>query len=160
MVEINLVYISLTGNTKDFIHQLKQFLAQQEVSLTAINVKDVVTNGEAFQELTIPFVSFLPAFLEGGNGIENGYQEILTTPLREYLEFADNYKRCYGIVGSGNRNFNKQFALSAHQYAEYFGFPYLDEYELRGTANDVTRIGRKLIKLQEQANQQFQKAGE
>ena len=45
-----------------------------------------------------------------------------------------------GIIGSGNRNFNKQFCLTAHQYSEEFGFPVLDEFELRGTEEDVIRI--------------------
>lgn len=153
MKNINILYISLTGNTKDFIGQLEEYLGERDITISALNVNEIPT----YQKLTEPFVSFLPAFLEGGNGIETGYKEILTTPLRDYLEFKDNYKNCYGIIGSGNRNFNKQFALSARQYADDFGFPYLDEYELRGTASDVVRIGDKLIALQEQANQMMKK---
>lgn len=153
MKNINILYISLTGNTKDFIGQLEEYLGERDITISALNVNEIPT----YQKLTEPFVSFLPAFLEGGNGIETGYKEILTTPLRDYLEFKDNYKNCYGIIGSGNRNFNKQFALSARQYADDFGFPYLDEYELRGTASDVVRIGDKLIALQEQANQVMKK---
>ena len=49
-----------------------------------------------------------------------------------------------GIIGSGNRNFNKQFCLTAHQYSEEFGFPVLDEFELRGTEEDVIRISNRL----------------
>lgn len=153
MEKINILYISLTGNTKDFIRQLEEYLGERDVIISALNVNEIPT----YQKLAEPFVSFLPAFLEGGNGIETGYKEILTTPLRDYLEFEDNYKNCYGIIGSGNRNFNKQFALSARQYADDFGFPYLDEYELRGTVSDVVRIGDKLLTLQEQANQMMKK---
>lgn len=147
MSEINILYISLTGNTTDFIRQLQLSTAFDDIHINALNVKEVVAQKIPFKKMTTPFFTFLPCFLEGGNGIDNGYQEILTTPLKDYLSYEDNYKNCYGIIGSGNRNFNKQFALSAHQYADYFDFPYLDEFELRGTRYDVQRIGQLLISL-------------
>ncbi|MBM7711143.1 class Ib ribonucleoside-diphosphate reductase assembly flavoprotein NrdI [Enterococcus xiangfangensis] len=153
---INILYISLTGNTKDFIRQLEDYYKEKKIKIHAKNVKEIVKTKQPYEKLSDPFVTFLPSFLEGGNGIENGYQEILTTPLRDYLTFSDNYQKCYGIIGSGNRNFNKQFALTAHQYADHFGFPYLDEFELRGTAADIKRIGDKLIELQIKARKKEQ----
>ncbi len=41
------------------------------------------------------------------------------------------FNGCFGIVGSGNRNFNHQYCLTAKQYSERFGFPVLDTFELR-----------------------------
>ncbi|HDL2071007.1 TPA: class Ib ribonucleoside-diphosphate reductase assembly flavoprotein NrdI, partial [Enterococcus faecium] len=55
-------------------------------------------------------------------------------------EHEDNHKLCLGVVGSGNKNFNNQYCLTAKQYAQTFGFPFLADYELRGTPSDVTRI--------------------
>ncbi|HBC4449400.1 TPA: class Ib ribonucleoside-diphosphate reductase assembly flavoprotein NrdI, partial [Enterococcus faecium] len=52
----------------------------------------------------------------------------------------DNHKLCLGVVGSGNKNFNNQYCLTAKQYAQRFGFPFLADYELRGTPSDVTRV--------------------
>lgn len=159
MDHINILYISLTGNTKDFIRQLSEHLADKNITINAKNVKEIVSAKEPFEKLDEPFVTFLPSFLEGGNGINNGYQEILTTPLKDYLAFEDNYKNCYGIIGSGNRNFNKQFALTAHQYAEHFGFPYLDEFELRGSIHDVERISALLVTEQTAAGKKVQQHG-
>lgn len=156
---INILYISLTGNTRDFIRRLEAYYRPKNIAVHSWNVKEIVTNKQAFQKITEPFVTFLPAFLEGGNGTDNGYQEILTTPLKEYLTFEKNYENCYGIIGSGNRNFNKQFALTAHQYAEHFGFPYLDEYELKGTTKDVQRIGEKLLICQSLAELKKEREG-
>ncbi|MEJ6400028.1 class Ib ribonucleoside-diphosphate reductase assembly flavoprotein NrdI [Nicoliella lavandulae] len=141
---INILYVSLSGNTKAFIQKLTTELAKQSIIVNSINVRERPTQ----KKLLEPFVTFLPAFLKGGNGIDNGFKEILTTPLRRYLEFADNYKQCYGIIGSGNRNFNKQFALTAKQYANDFGFPYLTDFELKGSKSDVTKISALLIKKQ------------
>ena len=44
------------------------------------------------------------------------------------------------MVGSGNKNFNWQYCLTAKQYAESFEIPFLADYELRGTPADVQRI--------------------
>lgn len=147
MTTLHILYISLTGNTQAFLRQLTTYCGTQNVTVETKNVKDIVSKKIPFEKLTEPFACFLPTFMEGGNGVDNGYREILTTPLHDYLTFADNYKLCYGIVGSGNRNFNRQFALSAKQYAADFGFPFLDEFEMRGTKQDAARIGDKLIAL-------------
>jgi len=61
--------------------------------------------------------------------------------------FEENYKRCFGIVGSGNRNFNNQYCLTAKQYSQRFGFPVLDTFELRGLNEDIKRIGLKIEEL-------------
>lgn len=92
----------------------------------------------------IPILHFCLPILRGGNGLDTGDVEILTTPLRRLIAHKDNSKHCLGIIGSGNRNFNKQFCLTAHQYSEEFGFSVLDEFELRGTEEDIKRIAHRL----------------
>ncbi|MDX5024705.1 class Ib ribonucleoside-diphosphate reductase assembly flavoprotein NrdI, partial [Streptococcus suis] len=57
----------------------------------------------------------------------------------------NNVKNCIGIVGSGNRNFNNQYCLTAKQYSERFGFPMLGDFELRGTSSDVERIANIIV---------------
>ena len=71
----------------------------------------------------------------------------LTTPLGDFIAYGDNASKCFGVVGSGNRNFNNQYCLTAKQYAERFGFPVLDTFELRGLNEDVKRIGLKIEEL-------------
>ncbi|HFM7279758.1 TPA: class Ib ribonucleoside-diphosphate reductase assembly flavoprotein NrdI, partial [Enterococcus faecium] len=93
-----------------------------------------------FTKETEPFFTFVPTYLDGGNGLDNGDTEILTETMREYLEYEDNHKLCLGVVGSGNKNFNNQYCRTAKQYAQRFGFPFLADYELRGTPSDVTRV--------------------
>ena len=102
------------------------------------------------QQESEPFFTFVPTYLDGGNGLDNGDTEILTETMREYLEYEDNHTLCLGVVGSGNKNFNNQYCLTAKQYASQFGFPFLADYELRGTPADVERVYQKLV---ETANQ-------
>ena len=146
MQTIQVYYISLSGNTTSFLERLDRYLQKEfQESLNYINVKDLVKSGEPSTfKINDPYFAFLPAYLEGGNGLDTGDVEILTTPLRRLIAHKDNSKHCLGIIGSGNRNFNKQFCLTAHQYSEEFGFPVLDEFELRGTEEDIKRIAHSL----------------
>lgn len=145
---IYLIYISLSGNTKSFVSRLKTYLElKSDYLIETIDVKELVKDGQTFMAMSDYFVAFLPTYLEGGNGLDTGDVEILTTPLREFIAYADNYRYCYGIVGSGNKNFNHQYCLTAKQYAQQFGFPVLDNFELRGLADDVERIGEKVLAL-------------
>ena len=143
MQRIRFYYISLSGNTSSFVQRVSQYIkATYHREVESLNVKDL--KGEA---ITVdgPFVSFLPTYLEGGNGIDTGFQEILTGNLRKFLEYQGNFRYCLGIIGSGNRNFNKQFCLTAFQYADQFGFPVIDIFELRGTDEDVERISKHIL---------------
>ncbi|MGT2846934.1 class Ib ribonucleoside-diphosphate reductase assembly flavoprotein NrdI [Streptococcus massiliensis] len=149
MGKITFVYISLSGNTESFIKRLTLFLQKKHEGLEvdSINIKDLVKEGQDFFALDNPFVAFLPTYLEGGNGVDTGDVEILTNDLGRFIDFADNVDKCLGIVGSGNRNFNNQYCLTAKQYAERFGFPVLDTFELRGLNDDIKRIGEKIEAL-------------
>lgn len=141
--KIDLIYISLSGNTDSFVKRLRDYLLLntkiKEVNL--LNVKELIKNNIPFNEVSNNFVAFLPTYLEGGNGIDNGDKEILTTPLREYIRYKDNYKKCLGIVGSGNKNFNNQYCLTSKQYSQEFGFPVLYNFELRGLDVDIHKVG-------------------
>lgn len=144
---ITIIYISLSGNTESFVKRLSSYLKTwHQIDTKLINIKEL---DHTTFPVTDPFVAMLPTYLEGGNGVDNGDVEILTTPLGDFIAAYDNYKYCYGIVGSGNRNFNHQFCLTAKQYAKRFGFPVLDEFELRGTSSDIERIAGKIIATQE-----------
>ena len=112
-----------------------------------VNIKDLVKEGRDFFAMDNQFVAFLPTYLEGGNGEDSGDVEILTNDLAAFIEYEENYKKCFGIVGSGNRNFNNQYCLTAKQYSQRFGFPLLDTFELRGLQNDISRVGDKIAEL-------------
>lgn len=148
MKKITLVYISLSGNTQSFVRRLTTFLQfQTDWQVEEVDIKQLVKDDQPFFGLDSLFVAFLPTYLEGGNGVDNGDVEILTNPLGDFIAYGNNAKLCLGVVGSGNRNFNNQYCLTAKQYSERFGFPVLDTFELRGLANDIERIGRKIIEV-------------
>jgi len=91
MKTISLVYISLSGNTESFVTRLKDYLLSQYegIEVQKIHIKDLVKEGHDFYEMDHPYVAFLPTYLEGGNGVDNGDVEILTTPVGDFIAYGD-----------------------------------------------------------------------
>lgn len=144
---INILFISISGNTRNFVANLQAYAKlqhEQDATSPLIESKEISEASPETQEKE-PYFCFVPTYLEGGNGLDNGTQEIMTDALREYIEYKDNAKYCLGIVGSGNKNFNNQYCLTAKQYAEEFNAPFLTDYELRGTDSDVKRVFKVLM---------------
>jgi putative nrdI-like protein len=146
MKNLTLVYISLSGNTKSFINRLEKILSKY-YNISSLDIKELVHDNKNFYKLNNSFITFVPTYLEGGNGIDNGTKEILTTPLKNFISFEDNYKNCLGVVGSGNKNFNLQYCLTAKQYSNDFGFPLLDTFELRGNNEDLERVKNIILSI-------------
>lgn len=143
MSQLTLIYISLSGNTQSFVKRLSDYLAfNHGITTQQINIKEL--KHQTF-EVTEPFVALLPTYLEGGNGVDHGDVEILTNPLGDFIAAHDNYKRCIGIIGSGNKNFNHQYILTAKQYSKRFGFPLLGDFELRGMQDDIERLSKVIL---------------
>ena len=101
MQYIQVYYISLSGNTTDFLKRVNQYIcANYGMELNIVNIKDKVKDGESiYFQATEPYFSFLPAYLEGGNGLDTGFTEILTTPLKEFIAYKENRKLC---ITAGN----------------------------------------------------------
>lgn len=150
MKKLTLLYISLSGNTKYFIENLLKEFNNTNLLVEAINVKDLVKDNRDFFKLNNKFIAFVPTYLDGGNGIDNGNNEILTTPLREFIRHENNFENCLGVIGSGNKNFNNQYCLTAKQYSEEFKIPVLFNFELRGNMKDISQTKNIIINLMEE----------
>ena len=139
---MNILYISIEGNTRSFLKRMQAFAKQQH----SLNSQDLEINLKEITDQTIPeaetedFFAFVPTYLDGGNGFDSGFNELMTTPLGEYIESNDNAKKCLGVVGSGNKNFNEQYCLTARKYCDMFNVPFLADYELRGTDEDIDNV--------------------
>ncbi|WP_220751327.1 class Ib ribonucleoside-diphosphate reductase assembly flavoprotein NrdI [Apilactobacillus xinyiensis] len=147
MEKINVLYISIEGNTKNFIKNLSKYAKNehdQDEQKPVINAKEISEQTD-FSNETDNFFAFVPTYLDGGNGIDNGVKELMTNVLGEYIHYNNNARKCIGVVGSGNRNFNEQYCLTARRYAKAFNCDLVADFELRGTSRDVTRVYEALI---------------
>ncbi len=152
---MNILYTSISGNTRAFATRMQTLAEQKHAEnpdFPIIQLKEIHDNSLAEQE-SAPFFAIVPTYLEGGNGVDNGDQEILTEALREYIDFADNAALCLGIVGGGNKNFNRQYCLTAKQYAAQFHVPLLADFELRGNPTEIETIYTILSTHWQQASQ-------
>ncbi|MBA2913915.1 class Ib ribonucleoside-diphosphate reductase assembly flavoprotein NrdI [Limosilactobacillus frumenti] len=147
MTAMNIVYISIEGNTRSFLTRMAAYAKQQHSFNPAnleLNLKEVSDQTEPAEEKE-PFFVFVPTYLDGGDGITSVFTEVMTNSLGEYVAYGHNADHCIGIVGSGNRNFNEQYCLTARKYAKQFNAPFLADYELRGTSQDIEVIYKKLM---------------
>jgi len=148
-MEIRLLYISQSGNTRAFVDRVSKHAQEQgRVTLTPVEISDATPDD--FE--TTPFYAFVPTYLDGGNGIDSGVTETLTNALGEYIDYANNARQILGVIGSGNKNFNIQYTLTANRYAKKYSVPMLADFELRGMPQDVTRIYDIIVRHLEEKN--------
>ncbi|MCC7668720.1 MAG: class Ib ribonucleoside-diphosphate reductase assembly flavoprotein NrdI [Leuconostoc pseudomesenteroides] len=140
MTHINLLYASTEGNTKSFVEKLKKVAIEQGDTLNARLIGDETE----YANETEPFFALVPTYLTGGTGTGPEVTEIFTNALGEYIDFGNNARYLKGVVGSGNRNFNVQFNLTAIRYAKKFNVPMIAAYELRGSVFDAEIIYNKI----------------
>ncbi|MBM7543323.1 protein involved in ribonucleotide reduction [Weissella beninensis] len=149
MNNIHILYISISGNTRNFIQKLTNYAVDQHQRdpkaplITSTEISDLTD----FKDETTDFFVMVPTYLDGGNGIDNGVKELMTNTLGEYLMYHNNHQHVLGLIGSGNRNFNEQYILTAKRYAKMTNSSVIDDYELRGTPTDVMRIYKNLARI-------------
>ena len=137
IMKVRLLYTSISGNTRSFVNHLVTYATERDdLTFEAVEISDASFD----QDETAPFFAFVPTYLDGGNGIDNGVKEIMTNALADQISYGDNRQHLLGIVGSGNKNFNAQYILTARRYAVAFQAPVIASYELRGTPRDVETV--------------------
>ena len=151
---INLFYVSISGNTRAFVKRLCAYAdAQHAKDATAYQINAVEYSESVDSSIMDqPFFATVPTYLDGGDGINNGYQEVLTLDFRDELD-AGNTDNLLGIIGSGNRNFNAQFGLTAKHYARRFNSPVIGLFELRGNDVEAAKIYTALVNYQKDFEQ-------
>ena len=147
MQPLRILFISIEGNTRNFVENLTAYAAKQHAQnaeAPEITATEISEASDLTAE-TQPYFCFVPTYLDGGNGIDNGVKELMTNVLGEYIGYGDNAQHLIGVVGSGNRNFNEQYCLTAKRYAEKFNAPFIANYELRGVPRDEQRVYDALV---------------
>ncbi|UIF28722.1 class Ib ribonucleoside-diphosphate reductase assembly flavoprotein NrdI [Levilactobacillus brevis] len=147
MQPLRILFISIEGNTRNFVENLTAYAAKQHAQnaeAPEITATEISEASDLTAE-TQPYFCFVPTYLDGGNGIDNGVKELMTNVLGEYIDYGANAQHLIGVVGSGNRNFNEQYCLTAKRYAEKFNAPFIANYELRGVPRDEQRVYDALV---------------
>lgn len=123
VTNVLVVYISLTGQTRRFVHKLGMPLLE-------------ITPENAFQTISEPFIVIAPT-----------YDIEATEILNDFIETGHNRYYFKGVCGSGNRNFNTLFCFTAKDLSHDYEVPLLHCFEFQGSENDVSTVKEKVAQL-------------
>ncbi len=120
-----LAYMSITGQTKRFVNKL-------DFKTYCIDVHDM----SKIQSLGENYVLILPT-----------YDLDTVKKIEEFIEFGTNIHFLKGVIGSGNRNFDKEFCISAKYIAKKYNIPLLHCFEFHGQDADVDIVRNEVNKI-------------
>ncbi|MGY4104621.1 ribonucleotide reductase stimulatory protein [Ignavigranum ruoffiae] len=124
-----IVYFSLTGQTRRFVEKLPQY--------TALEIDPV----NPFIENSEDFILVVPT-----------YERPVVEVVDDFLQTADNRSYCQGIFGGGNRNFAQLFCFTAKDMARDYQLPLLHLFEFQGSDYDVDQLKNALEAFRETTN--------
>lgn len=114
--KMRIVYMSVVGNTRQFVKKLG--LPSFELDESTV-----------YTEIKEPYVMIAPTY-----GIE------ITELLNDFIETGDNVSYCKGVIGGGNLNFNELYCYTADDLSLDYGMPVLHRFEFTGSDKDVEKV--------------------
>lgn len=146
-MKIPVYYISIEGNTRHFVKQMSR-------SFGNVQLHEISEQSDLFT-IRHEYFAFVPTYVKGirfdvddSSGLSNNIEEINTLAMNDELAYHRNYRRCLGLIGSGNRNFGIDcYCWTARHYHKKYKIPLIADYEIRGTFQDENAINHKMIKI-------------
>ncbi|WP_159619087.1 class Ib ribonucleoside-diphosphate reductase assembly flavoprotein NrdI [Ruania rhizosphaerae] len=123
-------FSSVSENTRRFVDRLE--LPAARIPLRPVDAPLHVKN---------PYVLFTPTY-GGGDG-----QGAVPKQVIRFLNDEHNRSLIRGVVAAGNTNFGSAYCLAGSIVARKCKVPHLYNFELLGTAEDVTRVREGLGQL-------------
>lgn len=143
---INLVYFSnVSENTERFIKFLKTYMKTVNNTSDELKTFRIPVSTNEIDTFTIPeedYILIVPSY-----GTErNGH---VPHQVKKFLKSEDNRKTCIGVIGTGNMNFGKEYAVSADVISKKLHVPILHKFELSGMDKDYRTVS-KIVHLDKQ----------
>ncbi len=127
---VKIVYFSsISNNTHRFIEKLKY----EDVNRIPIEIESKINIDE-------PYLLITPTYSGGGEDTKGAVPK----QVIQFLNDENNRKHCYGVVASGNTNFNETFCLAGIIISAKLNVPLLYQFELLGTKADVENMEKIL----------------
>lgn len=135
----NLVYYSSASeNTHRFV---------QRLGLPAHRIP--LRPSEPFLKVDEPYVLIVPTY---GGGNEGG---AVPRQVVKFLNDEHNRSLIRGVIAAGNTNFGTAYCIAGDIISNKCQVPYLYDFELLGTAEDVVRVREGLGRLWQQRHSQI-----
>lgn len=116
-------FTSKTGNTRRFVEKLE--IPNHQIT------KDLIMDQ--------PFVLLTPTYADTSG------RHSVPTPVIKFLNVKENRENMIGVVGFGNRNFGRFFAIASEVISLKCNVPLLHKVELFGTADDVRIVQESIF---------------
>lgn len=120
---MKLVYLSLTGNVKNFVSRVGMDSIELNYSnpLTEVNEDYIV--------------------------ITPSYDDEITDTISDFVDYKNNIDHLIGFVGSGNKNWEKSYVYNAKDLSKKYSKPMIFDFELSGTDKDIIDFKKEVDKL-------------
>ncbi|PLT33121.1 class Ib ribonucleoside-diphosphate reductase assembly flavoprotein NrdI [Bacillus sp. V5-8f] len=120
-----IVYLSLTGNVKNFVERVG-------MDSVELNYSNPLT--EVDQE----FIVIAPT-----------YDDDITDVISSFIEHKKNIHFLKGFVGSGNKNFDMSYCFNAEELSKKYGKPLIFKFEFSGTDKDIMQFKKEVSSIEE-----------
>ena len=117
-----IVYMSLVGNVRNFVSRLDM----DSVEINQMN---------PLVEVNEDYVIIMPT-----------YSDTLTDIMCDFIDYKDNRKYLKCVVGSGDKNFNRDYVFSAKNISKSYKIPLAFSFEKSGTDTDVENFKKEVRK--------------
>lgn len=119
-----LVYMSLTGNVRNFIERV----GMKSYEINPIN---------PLFEVDEDYIIVIPSYV--------GY---INDEVEDFVEYKNNIDYLVGFASSGNLNFNDLYCINAKQLSEKYNKPILFQFEYMGTDKDIIDFKKEVKKIE------------
>ncbi len=133
MVDLVVFFSSRSNNTKRFVDKLACPSLRIPIDGSPIQVNE-------------EYILIVPTYA-GGKGDLKG---AVPKQVIHFLNDRHNRQYCRAVIGSGNTNFGDTFALAGKIIAQKLAVPLLHQFELLGTAADVSLVKHYLKKREKE----------
>lgn len=118
-----IVYMSITGNVSKFVNFLDMDSLQIDYNDNLI-------------EVDRDYIVIVPT-----------YDDSITDTVSEFIDYKDNNKFLVGFVGSGSKNFDKDYIFNAKDLSKKYGKPLIFDFEFSGD-NDVLAFKKEVEEIE------------
>lgn len=119
-----LVYMSLTGNVRNFVDRTG--MDSLEISESSV-----------YKEVDEDYIIVIPSYV--------GY---INDEVEDFLEYGNNLHRLVGFASSGNLNFNDLYCINAKELSKQYNKPIIFTFEYSGTDDDVKKFKEEVDRIE------------
>lgn len=118
-----LMYMSITGNVRDFI---------ERVDMKSREIDPV----NPFHEVSEEYIVVVPS-----------YENMITEEVSDFIDYQNNREYLQGFASSGNLNFDDLYCVNAKELAGKYNKPLIFTFEYAGTDKDIENFKKEVDKI-------------